>query len=110
MKVELLHIADCPNIDAARELLKATLRELGLREVISEVEVCDFAQSEALAFPGSPTIRVDGKDVESTFPAQGGYGLACRTYVIDGIRYGVPSPEMIRNAMLSAVALVDREK
>lgn len=110
MKVELLHIADCPNIDAARQLLKASLRELGLREEISEVKVCDSAQAEALAFPGSPTIRVDGKDVEETFPALGGYGLACRTYVIDGTRYGVPSPEMIRNAMLSAVGLVDREK
>jgi hypothetical protein len=110
MKVELLHIADCPNIGRARQLLKEALRELGLLEEISDVEVCDSAEAEALAFPGSPTIRVDGKDVEAMFPAQGGYGLACRTYVIDGTRYGVPSLEMIRNAMRSAVELADMEK
>ncbi len=107
MKVELLHIADCPNIDAARQLLKEALRELGLREEISEVEVCDSGQAEALSFPGSPTIRVDGADVETTSP---GFGLACRTYLIDGRRYGVPSAEMIRNAMRSALAPADREK
>jgi Domain of unknown function (DUF2703) len=110
MKVELLHLADCPNIDAARQLLKEALRELELPEEIAEVEVCDTGEAEAQAFPGSPTIRVDGKDVEAMFPAHGGYGLACRTYVIDGTRYGVPSAEMIRDAMRSAVALTDRER
>ena len=110
MKIELLHIADCPNIDAVRRLLKEALRELGLPEAISEIEVCDSAQAEALAFPGSPTVRVDGKDVETTFPAQGGYGLACRTYVIDGTRQGVPSQEIISKAIRSAVAAADNEK
>ena len=110
MKIELLHIADCPNIGAARRLLKEALRELGLPEEISEIEVCDSAQAEALAFPGSPTVRVDGKDVETTLAGQAGYGLACRTYVIDGKRQGVPSQEIIRKASGSAVAPTDREK
>ena len=110
MKIELLHIADCPNIDAARRLLKEALRELGLPEEISEIEVCDSVQAEALAFPGSPTVRVDNKDVETALPGQAGYGLACRTYVIDGTRQGVPSQEIIREAIRSAVALADKEK
>jgi len=110
MKVELLHIADCPNTEAARGLLEEALRELGLPEEISEIEVSDSAQAEALAFLGSPTIRVDDKDVETTLPAQGGYGISCRTYVIDGTRRGIPSDEIIREAIRSAVALADREK
>ncbi len=110
MKIDLLHIADCPNIDAARQLLKEALRELGLPEEISEIEVCDSEQAEALAFPGSPTIRVDDKDVETSLPGQGTYGLSCRTYVIDGKRQGVPSQEIIRKAIRSAPALADREK
>jgi hypothetical protein len=110
MKIDLLHIADCPNIEAARRLLKEALRELGLPEEVSEIEVCDSAQAEALAFPGSPTIRVDDKDVETSLPGQGTYGLSCRTYVIDGKRQGVPSQEIIRKAIRSAPALADREK
>jgi len=110
MKIELLHIADCANIDAARRLLEEALRDLGLPEQISEIEVCDSEHAEALAFPGSPTIRVDDKDVETTLPAQGGYGLSRRTYVIDGTRQGVPSQEIISKAIRSAVAPADKEK
>ncbi len=109
MKIELLHIADCPNIDAARRLLKEALRELGLPEEISEIEVGNSAQAEALAFPGSPTIRVDGKDAETSLPGQGSCSLSCRIYEIDGTLYGVPSDEMIRKAILSAVPLADKE-
>lgn len=110
MKIELLHIADCPNVDAARRLLTEALRELGLREEVSEIEVCDSAQAEALAFPGSPTVRVDGTDVETTLTRQGSYGLSRRTYEIDGKRQGVPSQKVIRKAIRSAVAPADREK
>jgi hypothetical protein len=81
-----------------------------LPEEISEIEVCDPAQAEELAFPGSPTIRVDGKDVETTLPVQGSYGLSCRTYVIDGTLHGVPSQEVISKAIRLAVAGADKEK
>jgi hypothetical protein len=107
MKVELLHIADCPSADAARGLLKQTLQELGLLEEISEIEVSDSAQAEALAFLGSPTIRVDGRDVETMLPGQLIYGLACRTYVTAGTRQGVPSGEMIRKAIRSALSIAN---
>ncbi len=111
MKVELLYIANCPNIEAARRLLKEALRDLGLPEEILEMEVCDSAQAEALAFPGSPTVRVDDKDVETTsLPGRGGCGLSCRTYLIDGTRRGVPSQEIVRKAIRSAVTLADREE
>ena len=105
MKVELLHIADCPNTEAARRLLKKALREVGLPKEISEIEVSNNTQAEALAFPGSPTIRVDGKDVETTSFLPGVHGLACRTYMIDGTRHGVPSLEIIRIAIRSAISV-----
>jgi hypothetical protein len=58
MKVELLHIADCPNTEVARRLVEEALRELGLCDKITEVEVSDPMQAERLHFPGSPTVRV----------------------------------------------------
>ena len=108
MKVELLHIADCPNSEAARRLLKETLRELGLCEEISETEVRDRTQAEALNFPGSPTIRVEGMDVEA-LPRQNSYGLSCRTYMVGGKLQGVPTQEMIRGAIRSAVSIAKME-
>lgn len=53
IRVELLHMPDCPNTDAARRLLAGCLAELGLTVGIEEKEGA-FA---------SPTIRVNGEDV-----------------------------------------------
>lgn len=109
MRVELLHIPDCPNCEVATRLLKEILHEHGLPPKIAELSVTDFAQAEALAFPGSPTIRIDGKDVDPTFPDQGYRGLSCRTYIVDGKRQGVPSRAMISLAIRAAL-LADPSK
>jgi len=53
MKVELLVAPDCPNAPAARALLTACLRRLGLAIRVRE-RVGEFS---------SPTILVDGVDV-----------------------------------------------
>ena len=94
---------DCPNTDPARMLLRETLLELGQADEIAEVEVSDPAQADALNFPGSPTIRVNGIDVDN-LTRQNSYGLSCRTYLIGGSVHGLPAREMIRNAIQSAVS------
>jgi hypothetical protein len=109
MRVELLHIPDCPNYQVAARLLREILHEHGLPEKIAEVSVTDFTQAEVLAFPGSPTIRVNGKDVDPTFPDQDYRGLSCRTYIVDGKRQGVPSRAMISLAIRAAL-LADPSK
>ena len=53
MKIQLLHIPGCANLENARQLLHSTLSELGLDARIEE---------KAGAYP-SPTILVDGSDV-----------------------------------------------
>jgi hypothetical protein len=109
MKLELLHIADCPNTKATRRLLNEALRELGLTEEIREIEVSDSSQAEALSFPGSPTIRVDGIDIEAGLPREKNNGLSCRIYVIDGKRHATPTREMIRTAIRSRLSPADTE-
>ena len=91
MNVELFHIADCPNYETARQFLKEALREVGLPEEVTEIEVCDSQQAEVSTFLGSPTIRVDGKDVEATLPDKDQYGPSCRTCFVDEKRRGFPS-------------------
>src|SRR5260370_20923719 len=103
MRVELLHIPDCPNYEVAARLLKEILHEHGLPQKIAEVSVTDFSQAEALAFPGSPTIRINGKDVDPAFPEQDYRGLSCRTYILYGKRQGVPSRAMISQPIRAAL-------
>ena len=104
MKAELLYIPDCPNTQRVRRLLKRALRELGLSPEIDEIEVTDSSQADMLHFPGSPTIRIDGTDVDEKSPRQDGDGLCCRTYLIDGRLRGLPTQEIVRIAIRSAVS------
>jgi hypothetical protein len=103
MKVELLHTSDCPHYPVAARLLREVLSELGLRETITETAVADAAQAVTLKFPGSPTIRIDGSDVDPLPATRVQRGLACRTYFVDGRLQGVPSRDMIARAIRGAL-------
>ncbi len=61
-------------------------------------EVRTQEEAEALGFPGSPTIRIDGVDVD---PAGSGARarLACRIYHVDGRPSPVPSREQLEAAL-----------
>ena len=97
MRIEVLYVPGCPNFHPAVERLQAVLESQSLQAEICSVPVSTEAQAEALMFPGSPTIRVDGKDVEpgkATAP-----GLACRLYANGS---GVPSEGTLRRAVSEA--------
>jgi hypothetical protein len=109
MKVELLYIAECPNYREAARRLRDALRESGARDEVSEIEVTDAARARALEFVGSPSIRIEDRDIEAMITEQLQYGLACRTYLSGGKATGLPPLEMIRAAIRSALSLVDSE-
>ena len=94
MVIELLYVPGCPNHEAAIENLKSALRSAAIDSPIQEIAVTDDAMARRLKFPGSPTIRVDGRDVESNL--RDSYGLACRLYSNGS---GVPSLEALRRAV-----------
>ena len=77
MKIELLCVPNCPNHAAALLMLRDVLSEQGLSEEVMEIEVSDPARAAAVSFLGSPTIRIDGRDVEPRMPEAGQHGLSC---------------------------------
>jgi hypothetical protein len=103
MKVELLYSPDCPNHVPAAQMVREVLAEFGLCQEIIEIEVADHANAVAASLPGSPTIRIDGRDVEPGFAESGQSGLSCRIYLVNGLRQGVPAREWIRDAVETAV-------
>jgi hypothetical protein len=99
MKVEFLFWEGCPSHPEARALLAEVLAERGLDAEVEEHEVTTTEEAERLAFPGSPTIRVDGRDVDP-----GGAGarpaLTCRIYHRpDGRVSPVPTREQLEEAL-----------
>src|SRR5205085_7779519 len=86
---------DCPNFLPARDRLKAVLRQEGLPDEVSEIEVKDASAAQALKFFGSPTIRINGLVIEADSRAVVETGIACRRYPGGGL----PSEKMIRAAL-----------
>ena len=99
MRIDFLFWRECPSHPEARELLSAVLEERGVEVEVVEREVLTQAEAEELAFPGSPTIRVDGRDVD---PEGAGArpALTCRIYHLpDGRVSPVPSREQLEEAL-----------
>jgi hypothetical protein len=64
MTIEILYVPGCPNHQPAFERLAKVLASESLSAEIRQVAVNTEAEAKALLFPGSPTIRIEGKDVE----------------------------------------------
>ncbi len=99
MEIEFLFWDGCPSHPEARQLLDDVLAERGVEADVKVHEVYTQAEAEDLRFPGSPTIRVDGKDVDpdgaSARPA-----LNCRIYrKPDGRPSPVPTREQLEAAL-----------
>jgi hypothetical protein len=73
-------------------------------DVQAEIEVVKVEteeQAQRLRFVGSPTILINGKDIDPPLP-DALYALTCRAYCLeDGRISPLPSPEMIRRALQS---------
>ena len=102
MKIELLYVRDCPNHLPTLEVIRSVLRDENLLQEVRQIEVADAVQAGELSFQGSPTVRVDGKDVEPGLNAFPVYGVSCRTYFLDGRLHGVPARTWIRDAILAS--------
>jgi hypothetical protein len=99
MLVELLFWEGCPSHPQALEQLRAALAEAGHDPGAVVVrEVRDEAQAAAEGFTGSPTIRVDGRDIVD--PRDEPPALNCRVYRLrDGRFSPTPDPEDLRDAL-----------
>ena len=64
MKIEVLIIDGCPNVRVTVDRLKAVLRDYGLNLTITVINVGDEKTANELRFLGSPTVRIDGMDIE----------------------------------------------
>lgn len=102
MKVEILYFSGCPHYAPAVDRVREVLKQEGTSADMIEVEVTDPATAQQVGFLGSPSIRVDGQDVEHSARSARAFGLTCRTYIDGGQRAGVPPSEWIRTAVREA--------
>jgi hypothetical protein len=96
MKIQLLAFHGCPNAEAAREALQDVLASSGIAAEIEEVSTDCSETPEALRGWGSPTVLINGVDIEGEEPS----GSSCRLYRDErGQLRGVPSVVAMRRAL-----------
>jgi hypothetical protein len=99
MDVELFYWDGCSSYPEARELLADVLTAKGVEAEIRMYHVGTDAEAEALRFPGSPTIRIDGRDVDPD-GADATPALTCRVYYLpDGRPSPIPSRDDLEAAL-----------
>jgi Domain of unknown function (DUF2703) len=103
VKVEVLYVPDCPHHPSAVKQLRDVLLAEGVRAEINEVAVMDTKAAEEYKFRGSPTIRINGRDIAEESHAPLSFALACRMY--PGAKdAGVPPLDMMHRAVREALA------
>jgi glutaredoxin len=103
-RIELLWWRGCPSCDRVLADLRSAAAEAGLDpDEIAVEEVTDWEAAEQQRFIGSPTIRIDGTDVQPV-PADEPPALTCRIYRLrDGRVSPTPDPADVRDALARAI-------
>lgn len=96
--IEILYFDGCPNHEPTVDLAREVLGELGLSTEIRQVVVETPEDAEALRFVGSPSVRVDGLDIEPAARGQTEFALSCRMYGDEG----VPPKDLLIEALREA--------
>lgn len=103
LQIEFLFWDDCPSHPKAWERLQEALLRTGREAEIRRVELKTEEEAERTGFPGSPTIRINGHDIDPDGARGQPLGLTCRIYRdAKGRGIPVPSEALIREAILKA--------
>ena len=101
IRIDLLYFDGCPNHLATTELVRDVVQALGLEASIREVEVRDAEEAARLRCFGSPTVQVNGQDVDPEFRGRLDFSFSCRMYG----RSGSPPRELVEQALLEGTPL-----
>jgi hypothetical protein len=105
LKIDFLFWKECPSHPVAWERLNQALARMGLQAEIRRIEVKTDEEAVAFCFPGSPTIRINGKDIDPEGACTQPISLSCRIYHDAGGRViPVPPKELIEQALIKESA------
>jgi len=100
--VEILYTDECPFWKEALKLIESVVRESRMEISIKNTKVSSVTEAKRLKFPGSPTVRINGVDIDPAVKETEGY-VGCRIYRYKGRMYEYPPREMIKSALGSMV-------
>jgi hypothetical protein len=99
MTIEVLYFDGCPNHERLLDHLPRLIERAGIDAEIVLRNVSDPDHAQRERFLGSPTVRVDGLDIDPGAEGRDDYGLKCRIYQTPAGLTGLPSDEWILDAL-----------
>jgi hypothetical protein len=99
--VEVLTFEGCPHALPAIELVERVLAEAGVAATVRRVDIPDPATAAEMRFLGSPTIRVNGRDIEPGADDRDDFVLSCRVYSTASGVTGEPDERWLRDALIA---------
>jgi hypothetical protein len=102
LKIELLYFEGCPGHEPALNALKDVLKEEEVGASVKSINVNSDDLVINHRFLGSPSIRIDGMDIEIESRSINDFGQKCRIYDNNGVPSGIPPKNMIRQAIREA--------
>lgn len=97
--IELLVNEGCGEMEKIKQTIGQALSELGLKESIGVKMIRTYGEARKERFIGSPTVRVDGIDVDHENTLNFSEN-ACRTYFLNGEFHSYPPKDMIKEAII----------
>jgi hypothetical protein len=104
MTIEVLCFDACLNHETLLPQLEQLLRTVGIPTRISLRRIADEDEAEREHFLGSPTVRVDGRDIEPGAEAREDFGLKCRLYQLPERLHAPPSDDWALDALMRTKA------
>jgi hypothetical protein len=98
MQIDILYFEGCPNHTPTVARVTQIAAEMGLTVSLTEVQITTPEEAQQRRFLGSPTVLVNGVDIDPDARQEARYGLSCRVY--PGVS-GLPPEAMIRVALQS---------
>lgn len=95
MTIDVLYFEGCPNHAPTVERIHEVMRDLRATAVVRKIEVASAEDAARLRFFGSPTVQIDGVDIDPAVQGRQDYSFSCRMYG----RTGTPPRELIEQAL-----------
>jgi hypothetical protein len=96
--IEVLYTEHCPFWRDVTKTIEEVLEESKVKALIKRVKVSSEDEAKRLKFPGSPTVRINGVDIDPMARETEG-AIGCRIYVYKGRIYEFPPRDMIVEAV-----------
>ncbi len=98
MNVDILYFEGCPNHAIALGMVRRILYREKIHAEVRLIEVADEKAAETVRFLGSPSVRVNGVDIEPSREGDSPF-FGCRTYTVAGKTVGVPPGKWLVDAL-----------